>query len=128
MREVFVNLILNAVDALPRGGRITIKTWAADHRVQCAVSDTGTGMAAESQRRVLEPVFTTKGPKRTGPTASLGLWTAPRLISCSRISGCRECPDGRLLERSRRRIPLSAWGSLRDGATSRTRGLKIEES
>ena len=71
MREVFVNLILNAVDALPRGGRITIKTWAADHRVQCAVSDTGTGMAAEIQRRVLEPFFTTKGPKRTG----LGLST-----------------------------------------------------
>jgi GAF domain-containing protein/CheY-like chemotaxis protein len=66
MREVFVNLILNAVDALPRGGRIMIKTWVADHRVHCAVSDTGTGMAAEIQRRVLEPFFTTKGLQSTG--------------------------------------------------------------
>jgi signal transduction histidine kinase/CheY-like chemotaxis protein len=66
IREVFVNLILNAVDALPHGGRLVLKTWAARDRVHCAVSDTGTGMSPEIQRRVLQPFFTTKGVRSTG--------------------------------------------------------------
>ncbi len=66
IREVLVNLVLNAVDALPRGGRILIKTWLASEDVHCAVSDTGIGMSAEVQRRALEPFFTTKGLKSTG--------------------------------------------------------------
>ena len=66
LREVFLNLVFNAVDAMPRGGRITFTTWARDGAVYCSVSDTGIGMSADVQRRALEPFFTTKGLKSTG--------------------------------------------------------------
>lgn len=66
LREVLVNLVLNAVDAMPQGGQITIRTWATAADVCCAVSDTGMGMSREVQQRVLEPFFTTKGVKNTG--------------------------------------------------------------
>jgi signal transduction histidine kinase/uncharacterized protein YigA (DUF484 family) len=66
IREVLVNLILNAVDALPSGGSIAIKTWATAEGVHCSVRDDGIGMSPEVRRRVLEPFFTTKGVKSTG--------------------------------------------------------------
>jgi len=66
LREVLVNLILNALDAMPDGGRITLRTWMEGDRVYCRVSDTGIGMSPEVQRRALEPFFTTKGVKSTG--------------------------------------------------------------
>ena len=66
LREVLVNLILNAIDAMPNGGSITVRTWAAEERVHCSVSDTGVGMSAAVQRRVFEPFFTTKGVNSTG--------------------------------------------------------------
>lgn len=66
VREVLVNLILNAVDALPAGGRVVVRTWATEAGVHCAVSDTGIGMSSEVRRRVFEPFFTTKGVKSTG--------------------------------------------------------------
>jgi GAF domain-containing protein/anti-sigma regulatory factor (Ser/Thr protein kinase)/ActR/RegA family two-component response regulator len=66
LREVLVNLILNAADAMPSGGRITITTWAAEGSVYCRVSDTGIGMSLDVQRRAREPFYTTKGVKSTG--------------------------------------------------------------
>lgn len=66
LREVLVNLVLNAVDAMPHGGSITIRTWGTGPEVHCSVRDTGVGMSAEVQRRALEPFFTTKGLKSTG--------------------------------------------------------------
>jgi GAF domain-containing protein/CheY-like chemotaxis protein len=66
LREVLMNLVLNAIDALPAGGRVTLRTWRDAGGVTCAVADTGIGMSAEVQRRALEPFFTTKGPKSTG--------------------------------------------------------------
>jgi len=66
LREVLVNLILNAIDAMPNGGSITVRTWAAEERVHCSVSDAGVGMSAAVQRRVFEPFFTTKGVNSTG--------------------------------------------------------------
>ena len=66
LREVLVNLVLNAVDALPQGGAITVKTWATEQGVFCSMYDTGIGMSPEVQRRVFEPFFTTKGVKSTG--------------------------------------------------------------
>ncbi len=71
LREVLLNLVFNAVDALPERGRITVKTWASAQRVHCSVADTGVGMAEEVRRRVFEPFFTTKGPKSTGLGLSL---------------------------------------------------------
>ncbi len=66
VREVLVNLILNAVDALPSGGTIVIRTWTTAEGVHCSVRDDGVGMSPEVRRRVLEPFFTTKGVRSTG--------------------------------------------------------------
>ncbi len=66
LREMLVNLILNAVDALPHGGRIEIRTWTSGEAVYCAVVDTGVGMTPDVQRRAFEPFFTTKGVRSTG--------------------------------------------------------------
>jgi len=66
LREVVTNLILNAVDALPAGGRIRIATSAEAGRAVVTIADTGTGMSEETLRRAFEPFFTTKGVKRTG--------------------------------------------------------------
>ncbi len=66
IREVLINLILNAVDALPKGGLVAIATRAEPGKVIVSVTDSGPGMSPEVKRRAFEPFFTTKGLKRTG--------------------------------------------------------------
>lgn len=66
IREVLTNLIFSAVDAMPRGGTITLRTSVQDGRVLLAVGDTGTGMTEEVRQRCLEPFFSTKGDRGTG--------------------------------------------------------------
>jgi CheY-like chemotaxis protein len=66
LREVLMNLVLNAIDAMPDGGRLGVKTWADELGVHCDVSDSGAGMSDEVRQRALDPFFTTKGPKSTG--------------------------------------------------------------
>jgi signal transduction histidine kinase/ActR/RegA family two-component response regulator len=66
IREALVNLIFNAVDAMPDGGTLTLRTCAKDKSVHVEVSDTGTGMDEATKRRCLEPFFTTKGERGTG--------------------------------------------------------------
>jgi GAF domain-containing protein len=66
LREALTNLILNAVDALPRGGVITMRTATAHEGAVVTVADTGTGMSESVKRRIFEPFFSTKGPKGTG--------------------------------------------------------------
>jgi signal transduction histidine kinase len=60
VQQVVMNLCLNARDAMPRGGRLVVETAAENHGGRLSVSDTGTGMSAEIQARVFEPLFTTK--------------------------------------------------------------------
>ena len=76
LREVLTNLLLNAIEAMPKGGGITLRTWAETYAVGVAVSDTGVGMTAEVQRRVFDPFFTTKGARGTG----LGLSVSQAII------------------------------------------------
>ncbi len=66
LREVLTNLILNAVDAMPDGGTLTLATRADETTVSLSVSDTGTGMAPDVQPLIFDPFFTTKGPSGTG--------------------------------------------------------------
>jgi signal transduction histidine kinase len=66
MRESLTNLIFNAVDAMPQGGTITIRTYSIGDQVVLEVSDTGKGMSEDVRRRCLEPFFTTKGVHGTG--------------------------------------------------------------
>lgn len=67
IREALTNLVINAVDAMPTGGTLTLRTRAVDTgQVQIEVSDTGVGMDEDARRRCLEPFFTTKGERGTG--------------------------------------------------------------
>jgi len=66
LRQAVTNLVLNAVDAMPRGGAITISSRVEGRWVLVEVVDTGVGMSAEVKRRCLEPFFTTKGPEGSG--------------------------------------------------------------
>jgi CheY-like chemotaxis protein/two-component sensor histidine kinase len=66
LREVLVNMVFNAVDAMPQGGRLTLAAREADGAVEIAVSDTGTGMTPEIRSRVFDPFFTTKGKAGMG--------------------------------------------------------------
>jgi len=64
--EVLVNLIKNAVEAMPNGGSLTICTNREEEKVHLKVSDTGHGIPEANLQRVFEPFFTTKGLKSTG--------------------------------------------------------------
>jgi two-component system, cell cycle sensor histidine kinase and response regulator CckA len=91
VQQIILNLVLNARDAMPDGGRITLNTRNCDgtrpgrevHNqceawVALAVSDTGSGMDAETRSRVFEPFFTTKKP---GQGNGLGLATVYRIVT-----------------------------------------------
>jgi signal transduction histidine kinase/CheY-like chemotaxis protein len=72
IREALINLLMNAVDAMPNGGTISFTTAAEPARgqraarIRCEITDTGAGMTEETRRRCLEPFFTTKGERGTG--------------------------------------------------------------
>ncbi|HEX8312141.1 MAG TPA: response regulator [Chthoniobacteraceae bacterium] len=66
LREVATNLIFNAVDAMPDGGTITLRSRQDGGEIVVEVSDTGSGMTEEVRQRCLEPFFSTKGERGTG--------------------------------------------------------------
>jgi two-component system, chemotaxis family, CheB/CheR fusion protein len=84
IRQVFSTLLLNAMDAVPRGGTVVIRVRkslrvnsSARSGVQNAMADNGIGIPQNNVARIFEPFFTTKGEQGTG----LGLWVASGIIS-----------------------------------------------
>lgn len=77
LREVFVNLIFNALDAMPKGGKLHISTYVENSQATVEVKDSGIGMSEEVKHRIFEPFFTTKGSSGTG----LGLSVSLSIIS-----------------------------------------------
>jgi len=72
IREVFINIIVNSLDAMPDGGTLSFRTWSKDDTVFVSITDTGVGMTEDVKRNVFDPFFTTKSPEGTG----LGMSTA----------------------------------------------------
>ena len=66
LREVLVNMIYNAIDAMPSGGEVRVSTQETRERVVVHITDTGTGMGPEVKQRLFDPFFTTKGKAGTG--------------------------------------------------------------
>jgi PAS domain S-box-containing protein len=67
LNEVITNLVLNAIDAMPKGGTLRIRTRLGDHRhALITVADTGMGMSDDVRKKVFDPFFTTKGEEGTG--------------------------------------------------------------
>jgi len=66
LREVITNMIFNAIEAMPKGGKIEVRSFWRKEKVYIQVSDTGTGMTEEVRKRVFEPFFTTKPFTNTG--------------------------------------------------------------
>ena len=72
LQQVFLNLLLNAKDAMPGGGRLRVATLANGH-VEAVVNDSGSGIAPEHLKRIYDPFFTTKTMPRPGDRRGTGL-------------------------------------------------------
>jgi PAS domain S-box-containing protein len=66
LREVFVNLIVNAIDAMPDGGSLAIACVREGNRLRLQFADTGVGMPDDVRQKIFDPFFTTKGAQGTG--------------------------------------------------------------
>jgi PAS domain S-box-containing protein len=80
LQQVLMNLAVNARDAMPRGGKLTIATFSSGSEVVLSVNDTGEGMDEATREHVFEPFFTTK---KVGKGTGLGLSTVYGIISQS---------------------------------------------
>ena len=76
LREVLINMILNSIDALPKGGKISFRTWQEEENIFLSVKDNGLGMNEEVKKKIFEPFFSTKPEKGNG----LGMTVAYSII------------------------------------------------
>ena len=77
LEQVFLNLILNAQDSMPGGGKLNIETGMEADSVYVHFGDTGVGIPAETLPRIFEPYFTNKADRGTG----LGLAICQRIVT-----------------------------------------------
>ncbi|MCP4373335.1 MAG: response regulator, partial [Deltaproteobacteria bacterium] len=78
IRDIFINVINNALDAMPEGGCISFSTWDRDEVVFVKITDTGEGMPEDVKKNVFDPFFTTKTPLGTGLGMSISYGTVSR--------------------------------------------------
>jgi two-component system NtrC family sensor kinase len=64
LQQVFLNLFINARDAMPAGGSLTVRTWAENGFAHVEVADTGQGIPQEHLARIYDPFFTTKSSRK----------------------------------------------------------------
>ncbi|MFN2509837.1 MAG: PAS domain S-box protein [Pyrinomonadaceae bacterium] len=91
LREVFVNLIVNAVDAMPGGGKISISCAREREKLHLRFTDTGTGMTEDVQQKIFEPFFTTKGAQGTGLGLSVSYSIIERHEGSIRVDSKQGC-------------------------------------
>ncbi|HTN75037.1 MAG TPA: ATP-binding protein, partial [Pirellulaceae bacterium] len=103
VRRAVLNLVLNAIDAMPDGGELVITSWLSSHGLELEVADSGAGIAAEKLDRIFEPFFTTK---REG--TGLGLAIVQRIVEshAGQVS-VANCPEGGAAFTLR--FPRRAW-------------------
>jgi two-component system, sporulation sensor kinase C len=88
IRQVFVNLISNAIDSMAKGGQLKIRVrpgtdWrTGEQGVRVTIADTGQGMSPETRKNIYQPFFTTKGSQGSG----LGLWVTSNIVK--KHQGC----------------------------------------
>jgi PAS domain S-box-containing protein len=127
LEQVIMNLGINGRDAMPRGGRLTIETFAADRfsgEVRLSVMDTGTGIDPGTLAHIFEPFFTTKEP---GRGTGLGLATVHGIVE---QSGGRIAVESELGHGTRVQIhfPRAAESSALDGPAARASARRGAET
>jgi signal transduction histidine kinase len=83
LNQVFMNLLVNAAQAIPESGTITVRTGETKAGAHVAISDTGEGIAPENMSRIFDPGFTTKG---VGVGTGLGLSICYKIVTAHRGS------------------------------------------
>jgi GAF domain-containing protein len=111
LREVFTNLVHNAIDAMPEGGRCVLRLGGDGDFSVVEVSDSGRGMAPHQAARIFEPFFTTKGPRGSG----LGLSVSWGIVTASGGTIAVDSTPG-VGTRMTVRLPVAGGGAASAGA------------
>jgi signal transduction histidine kinase len=118
LEQLFLNLVLNGIEAAPRGGRVGVEVRAVGSDVDVRVWDTGPGFSAEGRERAFEPFFTTKA-EGTG----LGLSVAKRIATAHGGHVSIEAAEGRTTVIVR--LPVADGGSAGSSAARLTAGAVL---
>ena len=78
LREMLTNILVNAIEAMPRGGKLTITSRQENDSVVISIEDTGVGIASKARKRIFEPFYTTKGHQGVGLGLSIAYSVAKR--------------------------------------------------
>ena len=92
LNQIWTNLIANAIDALPQGGKITVSTYADRDYLCVDIEDNGPGIPEDIQNRIWEPFFTTKG---VGEGTGMGLDMVKKIVQRHRASIRMQSQPGR---------------------------------